>query len=322
MPTLSIDLLNACAQFAAFDTQGQGALRGPALYALARIKAKPSAMQALVQSYDCQLQASPPWQAWPAGEAWGYALGQTSAWPAYRDMFFQWLAYEGAGRVLAQALPRLTWSCGAAGFDGLLRTAYAVESRHHHELADALALWSCSWHEQVPLPEAPPGAGHEVLPVLRQVPRLAGRLRDWRQALPQAAQAAPLLRAASALHTGPTTLEQLAGLAAQAYACSGTSAARALVSSADALRRLLPFVDEPQLALRSYWHDFAATVAVAGLQAGTPPPALPWPKLLRQARASHDVRTIILVDCCYQSAQAYGPDGWWQSAATRAILAG
>jgi hypothetical protein len=63
-------------------------------------------------------------------------------------------------------------------------------------------------------------------------------------------------------------------------------------------------------------------VAVAGLQLGktpTTPTALPWPELLRQAHASRDVRTITLVDCCHQTAQAYGRDGWWRSAATRAV---
>jgi hypothetical protein len=80
-------------------------------------------------------------------------------------------------------------------------------------------------------------------------------------------------------------------------------------------------MDEPESALRSYWQDFAATVAVAGLKLGTAPAALPWPELLRQARASQDVRTVTLVDCCHHSALAYGRDGWWQSAATRAVQA-
>ena len=85
------------------------------------------------------------------------------------------------------------------------------------------------------------------------------------------------------------------------------------------MRRILVCMDEPEQALRSYWQDFAATVAVAGLQNGKAPAPLAWPELLRQARASQDVRTIILVDCCHHSAKAYGRDGWWQSAATRAV---
>ena len=319
---LTIELLNSCAPFAAFDQRGQCALRAPGLVALARMQAKAEDLNAFVRSYDAQLQASPAWEAWPAGEAWGFALGQAQAWPQYRDLFFQWLAYEAAGQVLPQALPRLTLSCGAAGFDGLLRTAYAVEARHHHELADALSLWACCWQERTPLPAAPAGAGSDALHVLRQLPRIANRGGDWAQAMHKAANAPSLLRAAGQLHTNADTLEQLAGLAAQAYACTGNPATQALVSSADAMRRILPHMDEPELALRSYWHDFAATVAVAGLQLGktpTTPTALPWPELLRQARASRDVRTITLVDCCHQTAQAYGRDGWWQTAATRAV---
>lgn len=316
---LTIELLNACAQFSAFDQQGHCALRAPGLYALARMKAKTKDLQAFVQIYDPQLQASPAWEAWPAGEAWGHALGQRSAWSKYRDMFFQWLAYEGAGRVLTQALPRLTLSCGAAGFDGLLRTAYAVEARHHHELADALAMWACCWQARAPLPAAPAGAGSDALQTLRQLPRVNSNSGDWVPAMHTAAATPSLLRTASTLQTNTDTLEQLAGLAAQAYACTGNTAAHTLVTSADALRRLLPCMDEPEPALRSYWQDFAATVAVAGLKLGTAPAALPWPELLRLARASRDVRTITLVDCCHHTAQAYGRDGWWQSAATRAV---
>ncbi|MBJ7418903.1 MAG: DUF4243 domain-containing protein [Rhodoferax sp.] len=316
---LTIELLNACASFAAFDQQGQCALRAPGLVALTRMQAKAEDLNAFVRSYDAQLQASPAWEAWPAGEAWGFALGQAQAWPQYRDLFFQWLAYEAAGQVLPQALPRLTRSCGAAGFDGLLRTAYAVEARHHHELADALSLWACCWQERTPLPGAAAGAGSDALPVLRQLPRIANKAGDWAQTMHQAANTPALLRAAGQLHTDSDTLEQLAGLAAQAYACTGNAAAQALLSSADAMRRILPHMDEPDLALRSYWQDFAATVAVAGLHLGKAPTGLPWPELLRQARASRDVRSITLVDCCHQTAQAYGRDGWWRSAATRAV---
>ena len=319
---LTIELLNSCAQFAAFDQADRCTLRAPALYALARMKAKAKDLNDFLQTYDPQLQASPAWEAWPAGEPWAYALGQASAWPQYRDLFFQWLAYEGAGSVLSQALPRLTLSCGAAGFDGLLRTAYAVECRHHRELADALAAWACHWQARTQLPAAPAAAGTEVQQVLAQLPRVASKHSDWTEAMHHAANAPSFLRAASALHTGPATLEQLANLAAQAYACSGNAAALALVTSADAMRRLLPCMDEPEVALRSYWRDFAATVAVADLQLGKAPPALPWPELLRQARTSRDVRTITLVDCCHQTAKVYGRNGWWQSAATRAVQAG
>jgi hypothetical protein len=237
-------------------------------------------------------------------------------------MFFQWLAYEGAGRVLPQALPRLTLSCGAAGFDGLLRTAYAVESRHHHELADALAFWACCWKAPAPLPAAPAGANRDALHVLRQLPRMPNSAGDWAHAMHPAANTKALQGIASALHTGPDTLEQLAGLAAQAYACTGSAAAQALVTSADAMRRILACMDEPEPAVRSYWQEFAATVAVAGLHPGDAPAPLAWPELLRRARASKDVRTITLVDCCHHSAKAYGRDGWWQSAATRALQSG
>lgn len=90
------------------------------------------------------------------------------------------------------------------------------------------------------------------------------------------------------------------------YARSAAMEALALVTSADAMRRLLPCMAERDLALRSCWLDFAVTVAVADLQIGKAPTALPWPELLRQARSSRDVRTITLMDRCYRTAKSMG----------------
>ena len=49
---LTIELLNSCAQFAAFDQADRCTLRAPALYALARMKAKAKDLTAFLQTYD------------------------------------------------------------------------------------------------------------------------------------------------------------------------------------------------------------------------------------------------------------------------------
>ena len=100
---LTIDLLNSCAQFAAFDQADRCTLRAPALYALARMKANAKDLNDFVQTYDAQLQASPAWQAWPAGEAW---LSSASA--QYRLSFATWLIKQSK-LTLLKKLPSDYW---------------------------------------------------------------------------------------------------------------------------------------------------------------------------------------------------------------------
>jgi len=50
---LTIELLNACASFAAFDQQGHCALRAPGLVALARMRAKATKPGARSAQWPC-----------------------------------------------------------------------------------------------------------------------------------------------------------------------------------------------------------------------------------------------------------------------------
>jgi len=306
---------------AAFDAEYAGGLsnhRPMTLLALARLGAPEARLNAFAQRYSQRLQPAPAPAPWPAGDAWASRLGERESWPAYRDLFGEWLLHEHSSDVLRQALPRLMQGCGAAAFHGLIRTAYALQAARRQELADALAYWACRWLDL----GASLGAGavddaEAVLRQLRAVPSSADLIFQRMQA---AAQTPHFKTTVARLRVHEGTLPQLAALAAQAHAATGNFTALHLVTSAHAMRLLMPFVDEPEPALHAYWRAFAAAVCGAGLRPAAAPPALPWPTLVAAAVASEEDHLIKLVDSCREEHQAYGGKGAWQQAATRAVL--
>ena len=307
-------------EVARFDVEFHGGLSNHlpmALGALAALGASDSHLERYFEGYAPKLDAAPPAQAWPVGDAWAGRFGDRTAWPAYRDLFAQWLGHEDRASVLAQVLPQLMPGCGAAAFHGLIRTAYAVNAQHDGELADALAYWSRAFMR---MPAVPVRA--------RTTPDLAKLMA----ALPQVSGEAPLIsarmRAAAVTRGMPAvvarlriddaSLQALARHAAALYAASGDFTVLHLVTSAHAVRELLPFVDEPLPALRHYWQAYAAGWAASGAQRGTAAAPMPWAELDDAALASEDEHLIKLVHSCREHERVYGGDEW-QLAAARAV---
>jgi Questin oxidase-like len=218
--------------------------------------------------------------------------------------------------------------CGAAAFHGLIRTAYAVESAHRAELAHALAYWASRWLDLGPQRDADPagGARADPLPLLKAaaaVPGVAASPSGYIVERMHHAAAQPgFASAVSGLHLDGHTLPRLARHAAQLYARSGDFTVLHLVTSAWALRVLMPFVDELPAALAGYWQAYAAGAAgvSAKLKLTRAPTPLPWPQIVQKALSSDDEHLVKLVHACQQEQQAYGGSDDWQRAATRSVL--
>jgi len=294
------------------------------LTALARLGAADARLADFAQCYARRLRPKPPSEPWPAGEPWKSRFGDPRAWPAYRSLFNEWIDDEGAPAVLAQALPALMGGVGAAAFHGPIRTAYAIAAGHSHELAEALAYWACRWFA---LGE-PPTAGRErdAAAVLARFdfakprqPLIAERMA---QVANQSAFAG--IAATFCIDDPDTTLAQLAALAARLYAATDNFTVLHLVTSAHALRVLLPWldVDERSQAAGLYWLAYAAGHAASGLthraSAAAPVALRPWPEIVSQAIASDDDHFIKLVDSCREQERAYG-GAVWREAASRAL---
>lgn len=293
-----------------------------AMLALHRLGANEARMQAFAEGYASKLQPAAPPLAWPPGDAWTPRLGELAAEPAYRGLFMQWLALEDPNSVLHQVLPRLMQGCGGAAFHGLIRTAHAVESAHPQELVNALAYWACRWfdpgaQEVVPAGETDPAAVLRSLPVPRHA--LAGRLIFERM---QAVAAQPGFAAAVArLQVTDSTLQQLACGAAQLYARSGNFTLLHLLTSAHALRVLMPWLDDdPTTTVQAYWRAFAAAWAASGASEAAPVKLLSWSQVVACALRADDEHVVKCVDSCREQFRVYGGDVWL-AAASRACRA-
>ena len=323
--TALLHWLDAGASFDAEYSAGLSSHLPMAALALHRLGAPPQRLDAWSQVYITRLQPAPAAQSWPSGDAWAAHLGRRDAWPMYRDLFSQWLAQEGAGDVLEAVLPRLMEGCAGAAFHGLIRTAYAAQAAHRQELADALAHWAATWLS-LDAPPAAPGHGSEADPaaVLRRLPLppmpVPGRLIADRAAV--AAAWPGFGDAVAQLRIDDSTLERLARGAAELYASSGNFTVLHLLTSAHALRVLLPVLDEAPAAtaaVAAYWRAFAAAWAASGARDLGAAPLQPWARIVAAAIASDDDHSAKLVDSCREQQRAYGGDVW-RRAASRVVL--
>lgn len=293
-----------------------------ALMALHRLGASQARLDEFTARYTPRLHAAPAPEPWPAGDPWRARFGDVHAWPAYRDFFRQWLAHEGLAEVLQQALPYLVQGCGAAAFHGLIRVAYAFEAVAPEELADGLAYWACRWMDLGAATPRPAQALTErqparLLPALAALPSSRAGLIAHRML--DAARTRGFPGAVARLQIDGSTLPRLARTAAQHYSRSGNFTVLHLVTSAQALRVLLPFIDEPEAAVAAYWRAYAAGVVAARAVPSRAAPLLAWPELTEAAIASDDDHLVKLVDACRQEQAAYGGAPDWQRAASRAV---
>jgi len=314
-------LLTEGRRFASEYGDGLSNHRPMALLALQRLGADAARLQAWAAAYESRLQPSPPPETWPTGDAWTGRLGDPAAFAAYRDLFAQWIAHEGATEALEQVLPGLMPGVGAAAFHGAIRVAAAARSGHPDELADALAYWACRC---LPLGPLPAGDGPEPDPeaVLRRLRAGRSRRRLIVDRMAEAARDATLHAELARLAIDGTQaealLQRLARLAAKAYALSGNFTALHLVTGCHAMHVLLRFVHDRGAALRAFWQALGVAVAAAQLEPRPPVPPRPWPELVAAAIGHDDEHVIKLVEACREEENAYGGDDW-RAAATRVL---
>lgn len=295
-----------------------------ALTALQRLGADARRLRAFAAHYTQEkaLQPALPPVAWPLGDAWQGRFGDIGAWPAYRGLFRTWIAYEGISDVLSQVLPALMRGCGGAAFHGLLRTAYALQARHADELADALAYWAARWMD-LGTP-APGGTVADPAVLLRDLALPRSKEPLIAQRMHAASKRRAFAPVANALRIDAKTLPRIARLAARLYARSGNFTILHVVTSAQALQVLLPWLapEDAEPAVACYWRAVVAGVAASGIDfatLGRAPAPQPWEALVAAARASDDDHLIKLVDACREAQQLHGGAPDWQRAATLVV---
>lgn len=252
-------------------------------------------------------------------------LGDLGALAGY---FRTALSDEGADALLRRVLPDLMSGVGAAAFHGLIRTAYAADSAQRTDLASALAYWACRW---LPLPArtADPGgatvhradrltadAWTQTLVSTQVAPPPQGRLITDRIQRVVGLDAYAAL--AGRLVVTADTLARLAAFALDRYLVSRNFTVLHLVTSAHAMRVILPWLEDVEAAVGHY----ADACAAAYLSCGIAPdaPALPvpdwsWPQVIAKALESDDDHVIKLVHSCRQEMTASANPAYLRAAA-------
>lgn len=293
------------------------------LTALQRLGASTEQRDGFAQRYAQAhgLHTAPRIERWPPGMPWRDRLGDPAAWPAYRGLFRAWIEHEGEGAVLAQVLPWLMPGVGAAAFHGLLRVSYALAASHSNEVADGLAYWACRWFD----------CGHATVGAKAQDPAelVTGlhivtaprNLIAERMAL---VAATPAFRSAMQRWTvnANDTLPAIARLAAEHYAASGHFTLLHVLTSAQAMHALLPWLNESDRdqAVACYAAAGAAAWISATPRPAAPSEALRWSQAVERvlSGAQRDNEHAIK---CVDAAREWDridPHPRWLAAATRA----
>lgn len=325
-PPQVVEWLTACAAAAPERSDGEPNLLPTALWAMHKLGAAPERLAAFAQAAAAAQPPGVPAEPWPAGDPWPDRLGQREALAAYRSLFAEWIAQEGATDMLGQVLPQLMPGVSAEGFQPLVRTASAVRCGHLGELASALAWWA-SRHQRL-------GALHNRLAGTARAPATedpvsllrelrAGRSREplFSRQMLDAAHDGRVNRVAARLMVDGHAPERLARAAAHACVHTGSAMARRLLTSAHALRVLTRFLDEPLAAWAWYWQAFAHGVVAARLQPAEELPLRSWSTITRQALARGDGVVIQFVEACREEERAYARRGetLWRLAASQAV---
>ncbi|HEX5685942.1 MAG TPA: questin oxidase family protein [Ideonella sp.] len=191
------------------------------------------------------------------------------------------LERDGRAAVLARHLPSLLAASETAGFHGLIRLAFALDTDHTAELAQALAGWKACLEALGPPPPATGGPNEKLADVLQaasEAPTLASApqhhttiVEDMRRstALPGFDDwvSGPRAPADAAL-----TLDALAEASLAVYLASRDFTALHLVTGCHALRLVLPHARldaaRSQIVLRGVWRAWLA----AWISIGRPAP--------------------------------------------------
>lgn len=321
-PTASTTLTSLLDRAQAFAPEYHGNLSNHlpmALVALNSLGADAARMESFFAIDSAKLDPAPLLA--PACENWPAKRGDLTAFASLRAHFAQEIAAQGRDTTLRRTLPLLVDGIGAAAFHGLLRTASAVAARHDDELAAGLSHWAC-WHmplAQYVVPQ--PDADSDVAMWLAGIETQAD---DWTSTaglitlrMAAFAQTAAYHDGADRLAVHDSTLRDLAAQALAIYLRTKNFTVLHLITSAHALRLLMPWLDEPLVAVRHYARAYAAGVAASRVK-GLPPimavNVLPWPEALRAGAASDDEHVIKLVYACHEEWKVTGDAGYLRAA--------
>lgn len=186
--------------------------------------------------------------------------------PSALHYYEQQLRQLGIAKCLQQELPPLLPAIATAAFHGLIRTAYGVDARHLEEIAMGLAYWNLDYHELKSSNEQINIAAADILPRLaQQYPDIAvapGNIADHMQAVTGQPDWIN-----TPIQPQLLGLEDIASVAITAYLGTKDFTLLHGVTGCHALRLILPYCNDKEVALRFFWQGLVIAYLSTGPKA-------------------------------------------------------
>jgi hypothetical protein len=282
------------------------------LIALYRMGASSAIMNRYVERFDLS-EATPPPVVTHSNlitrNNWKYRLGQ-GPFSAWVDFFVEWIGQTSMDAVLHEAVPALMSGVCTAAYHALLRLTYALDYGSRDEVEFALAYWAVEFYPGPDFdadiaPAEPEAIFDEIIKAasnlqIEPVNSIDGRLHQVYQNREIAHCWKPVRI------SGSDPLEKMSGLILQIFAGSQHFTLLHALTSCQAMRRVLPYLKDPEKSLSAYWHSVCAayvTVLRSRFELGrdtAPDCQMQWEEIFAAAAASEDSMEHI-VKLCYTS---------------------
>ena len=183
--------------------------------------------------------------------------------PSALHYYEQKLKQHGIAACLQRELPRLLPGIATAAFHGLIRTAYGIDARHLEEVAMGLAYWNLDFHRLSSNAHTSPQPAAEILTeVATRFPDIAlapGNIADHMESVTRQPGWMDTV-----IQPQQLSLEDIASVALSAY--QGTKDFTLLhgVTGCHALRLILPYCKDREVALRYFWQGLVIAYLSTG----------------------------------------------------------
>ena len=235
------------------------------LIALDKLGASPNCLKHAFDRSTSHLQPRP---ASPVEQLEDPARGRNreDLFPSVLNYYERQLKQLGIAKCLQQELPPLLPSIATAAFHGLIRTAYGVDARHLEEVAMGLAYWTLDYHELASSNEKVPASTSEILTAagnkFSEIPLAPGNIADHMQSV--TGQPGWM---DTPIQPQLIALEDIADVAINAYLGTGDFTLLHGVTGCHALRLILPYCSDREVALRYFWQGLVVAYLSTGPKA-------------------------------------------------------
>jgi hypothetical protein len=294
------------------------------LCALAALGASSKRLEEFSADYSKRLDPFPLSGASVSKSSWRAQLGDADALAGFATHFRDDLRARGREEVLRETLPVFAPSVSSELFHCMIRTAFAVHLADDDEIAHGLAYWAIKQQTLGEL-SAREGGEHDFAALLarvRSTPQLAGARLSGNSNPGRMRQAASIEQFPAVVDSYAVDDKSLDGIARgvlELYASTRDFTALHAVTSTQALRVLLPYFPDRDLALRYHAQALLAAyvrIGAPAIDAGEDDSSK-WDAIVAAAVASADDHDAKFVYACRDEQTARGGELYRVAAARR-----